>query len=402
MAILNPPENIARTLRSLIDEGYAAYLVGGCVRDAVLGRHVNDWDVATSATPVEVARLFPKTVLTGEKFGTVTVLLDGSAVEVTTFRAEMEYSDRRHPESVEFISSIEEDLGRRDFTINAMAVSVTGDLIDPFDGLGDIRNRLVRCVGGPNTRFSEDALRMFRAFRFSAQLGFMIENETMLAIYANAEKAKHLSAERVCLELEKTIMTHSPEIAGDMIKIGLLGRFELSTGKSPVGIENITRLPMETTLRWCAFCAVLLENGLITSVTEFLRDMRLDGKKIKTCARALSIPDFPDGNTGIKRLFALHGVEAIRCAAAALDTLAAARGDEPPHRLARVNEIVAAGECFSLDKLAVTGSDLLAQGHPPGRDLGATLDKLLDHVLEHPQANTREILLKLAVVNCNE
>ena len=179
MTITESPEHIAFILKKLASEGFEAFLVGGCVRDAVMGRPVHDWDLATSATPVDVARLFEKSILTGEKFGTVTVVVQECPVEVTTFRTEGEYLDGRRPESVEFVSSLEEDLSRRDFTINAMAESVEGELIDPFGGIKDIELGVIRCVGGPNTRFSEDALRMFRALRFSAEFGFEIESDTL-------------------------------------------------------------------------------------------------------------------------------------------------------------------------------------------------------------------------------
>jgi len=390
MINLAPPEHIAQVLRHLADNGYRAYLVGGCVRDAVMGRHVNDWDVATSATPVDVARLFPKTFLTGEKFGTVTVLTPDDQVEVTTFRTEGSYRDGRRPENVEFVSSLDEDLSRRDFTINAMAVSPDGELVDPFGGIADIEGRVIRCVGGPNTRFGEDSLRMFRAFRFSAQLGFEIEQKTLLAIYANADRAKLISAERVRVELEKTLMSHRPETAGEVVKIGLLGRYVDKVGMNPGNLERIAGLPVEQTLRWCAFCAVLLEEGFIKSATEFMREMRLDGKTTRTCAQALAIDGIPEDGIGIKTLFAKYGVDAVRCAAGARDTL------EGGSALKRVGELIACGECFSLNKLAVTGSDLIAIGHPPGRELGLSLDSLLSHVIEHPGDNAREALLEMA------
>ena len=377
-------------LRHLEDNGYQAYLVGGCVRDAVMGRPVNDWDVATSATPVDVARLFPKTFLTGEKFGTVTVLTPEDQVEVTTFRTEGAYRDGRRPENVEFVSNLDEDLSRRDFTINAMAVSPKGELVDPFGGIGDIESRVVRCVGGPNTRFGEDSLRMFRAFRFSAQLGFGIERETLQAIYANADRAKLISAERVRVELEKALMSHRPEMAGEMVKIGLLSRYLDKIGKNPGKLKRIALLPVEPAIRWCAFCAVLLEEGFIASAAEFLWEMRLDGKTTRTCSHALSITVFPKDNIGIKILFALYGVDVVRCAAGAHDTLAGGSA------LKRAGELIASGECFSLNRLAVSGSDLIAIGHPPGRELGISLERLLSHVIENPGDNARDVLLGMA------
>jgi len=225
MTLTAPPEYIVSALKRVAAEGHECFLVGGCVRDAVMNRQIHDWDFATSATPAEIARLFPKTLMTGERFGTVTVVLPECSVEITTFRTEGVYSDGRHPSEVEFLSSVCEDLSRRDFTINAMAKSADGEIIDPFDGKRDINSRIIRCVGSPNIRFSEDALRMFRAFRFRAQLGFEIDGETERAIYSNAGMASRISSERVRIELEKTLLSKQPEIAAEMINAGLLDRF---------------------------------------------------------------------------------------------------------------------------------------------------------------------------------
>jgi len=372
-----------------------------------MGRHISDWDLATSATPAEVALLFPKTFMTGEKYGTVTVLTSEDPVEVTTFRTEGAYSDGRRPESVEFVTSLEEDLSRRDFTINSMAASPAGEVIDPFGGAADIENRTIRCVGDPESRFSEDALRMFRAFRFRAQLGFSIEPETLSAIYANASKAGLISAERVRVELEKTLMSDMPETAAEMIKAGLLSRYLAEDAEAPRGLEEIAGLPAEPVLRWCAFCFALLDTGAISSAAEFLREMRLDSKTASACSRALSIPVFPETRQEIKRLLAGYGVNAVRCAAAAATATATAtaaasrnadKGDNGGgaglSALSMTDEIIASGECFSLSCLAVTGSDLIALGHQPGREIGKTLDMLLSHVLEHPEDNVREVLLK--------
>lgn len=389
MSIAVRPEHIALVLNRLTSEGHDGFLVGGCVRDAVMDRPIHDWDLATSATPVEVARLFPKTVLTGERFGTVTVVLPQCSVEVTTLRAESDYNDGRHPEAVMFVSNIAEDLSRRDFTINAMAESVDGELIDPFDGVSDIKNKLIRCVGGPNTRFSEDALRMFRAMRFSAVLGFTIETETMQAIYANAGMASSISAERVQAELEKILLSNRPEIAGEMIKIGLLDRYISLSGKNPGTLGRIARLPQEPILRWCAFCAILLDKQTIRSATEFLYELHLDGKTIKTCLRALTMPDFPEDRVEIKRALSTNGAAVVRAAAAMSDVF------NETGSLKKTDDILESGECATLEELAITGRDLLSKGHSPGRGLGETLHKLLGHVLKHPGDNTRERLLEL-------
>jgi len=387
-----PPEHILEVLNRLASEGHDVFLAGGCVRDAIMRRPINDWDMATSAMPVDVARLFPKTVLTGERFGTVTVLTPECQVEVTTFRTDGGYSNGRHPEQVAFASNITEDLGRRDFTINAIAESVSGELVDPYGGLEDIQKGIIKCVGGPNTRFSEDALRMFRALRFSAQLGFSIEHETMKAIYANVAMARNISSERIRIELEKTLLSNRPEISGEMIKIGLLDRFMLLSGKSPAGLAGIDELPKEQLLRWCAFCAVLLDEGYIKSAAGLLHDLHLDGKTIKTCLRALSLPGFPADRLSIKRLISSCGAEAARCAAAVSDLFGEASS------LEAVEEILTSKECVTLYDLAIAGSDLIEHGHAPGRELGETLSRLLEHVLKHPQDNTRKTLLELATL----
>ena len=397
MKITAPPAHIVFLLNRLAAEGFDGYVVGGSVRDSVMGRPVRDWDLATSAAPVDVARLFPKTVLTGERFGTVTVVLPECSVEVTTFRTESEYTDGRHPGEVEFVSNLEEDLARRDFTMNAMAESVDGELIDPFGGIDDITNGIIKCVGGPNTRFTEDALRMFRALRFSAELGFNIEKETLQAIYANTGLADRISSERVRLELEKTLMSRRPEVDGEMIKIGLLGRFVAVSGKSHDDFKKIVYLPEDPVIRWCVFCGILVGRQYIKSASELLHNMHLDGKTIKTCVRALEIQEFPADRIEIKRLLSKHGDIVVRCAAAVNEVLdETGQGDRPPVLLELTDSVIRSGECITLGGLAVCGRDLLAAGHLPGQKIGETLNKLLDHVIVNPGDNNRETLMKLA------
>ena len=405
MAMVKPPEHIEKVLRRLAESGNDAYLVGGCVRDSIIGRPVHDWDVASPAAPGEVESLFRKTVLTGEKYGTVTVVLPECSVEVTTFRSESGYLDGRRPSVVGFEASLEEDLSRRDFTMNAIAVSVSGVLVDPFCGAEDIENRIIRCVGAPDDRFAEDALRMFRAYRFSAELGFDIEPATLSSIGRNADKAALISAERVRMELEKTLLSQKPEISGEMIRTGLLsGHVPTSGGLADNlsgladSLGRIAVLPAEAELRWCAFCSLLKDHGLISSVGAFLRGMRLDSNTIKICKSALSVglrpggADIPD-RAGIKKLLSKHGADAVRCAAAVYDALYGA--PRSVSALRRVEEVLRSGECFSLNTLAVNGSDLMALGCPPGWGIGKTLSALLDHVIGRPEDNTREALVKI-------
>ena len=409
MKTVDQPEHIQSILRRLASAGREAYLVGGCVRDSVMGRAVHDWDVATSAVPDEIIALFEKTVPTGMKYGTVTVVIPGGAVEVTAFRTESGYTDGRHPGTVTFASSLEEDLSRRDFTMNAIAVSRANEMIDPYGGLEDIEKKVVRCVGEPDTRFAEDALRMFRAFRFSAELDFAIAPETLTSIVRNADKAAMISAERVRTEVEKTLLSHRPEVAGEIVSAGLLDSYLTKGRERPASLQRlaaIKALPAEPAPRWCAFCAILADKGLIEDAGTFLRGLRLDANTVRTCKAALTIigmqnsfnmstaaataaaTDAAPSRVAIKRLLAKHGADAVRCAAAARDAL---RGGSA---LTDADEIINSGECFSLDALAITGSDLLSLGRPRGREIGETLALLLDYVIQRPDRNNRATLLK--------
>ena len=195
------------------------------MRDMFLRVPPNDWDVATAATPEEVISLFPDSIPTGIRHGTVTVRSGSQFVEVTTFRNDGEYLDHRHPNQVSFVGDLHTDLGRRDFTINAIAVTAEGVLVDPYHGIDDIRAGIIRAVGDPKQRFEEDALRMLRAFRFSSRLGFEIEENTFYAILANAGLASTLSAERVRDEIEKILLTSSPEALYTVIETGLIDRY---------------------------------------------------------------------------------------------------------------------------------------------------------------------------------
>jgi len=385
------PKHIKEVLSRLNSKGFEAYIVGGSVRDAAMDRPSYDWDIATSATPVEVVKLFEKTVLTGEKFGTVTVVLNECIIEVTTFRTDGEYVDARHPEKVEFVTDINEDLGRRDFTINAMAMSLDGEIVDPYGGMDDIKERIIRCVGDPQKRFSEDALRMLRAFRFSAQLGFKIEKNTLSAIKNGAENSKNISAERIHVELEKALMSKKPEIIGEIIKAGLLNRFLKGPYKNSMELCRINKLPDELALRWGVFCDVLLEENCIESAWEFLRELHVENKIIKVVHTAMLVKDFPTDRIGQKRMLVKYGAPAARVAAVVHD----ARTGDSLSSLLTIYSIISSGECISLDKLAVTGKDLIELGYNQGPELGKELYKLLDYVIVNPGSNKRETLLEL-------
>ena len=248
------PAAVAALCTKLQRAGYEAYPVGGCVRDLLLGRTPGDWDVTTSALPQVVMALFDHTVPTGLAHGTVTVPVGEERVEVTTFRREEGYSDARRPDAVTFGVGLEEDLSRRDFTINAMAPGPDGEIIDPFGGREDLEHRLIRCVGEPDRRFSEDALRLFRAVRFAAQLGFAVEEETAAALGRCARRATLLAGERVKAELEKILLSPQPQRVGELIAAGVLD--DLHRWPPYPDLSALATVPPLRDERWRAFCAV--------------------------------------------------------------------------------------------------------------------------------------------------
>lgn len=253
MAEIRIPAAVAGCRSRLEDAGYPAYLVGGCVRDLLLGRIPADYDLTTAARPEQVMELFERTVPTGLKHGTVTVLTADGPVEVTTFRREEGYADGRHPDRVSFDAGLFEDLARRDFTVNAMAMDGSGAVTDPWEGRTDLEHKVIRCVGEPDARFAEDALRMLRAIRFAAQLGFSIDAETAAALARNADRTALVSRERIRMEMEKTLLSPRPEEIGRMLRLGLLAH--LCPVRVPPDLTSLRSAAPAPAPRWAAFCA---------------------------------------------------------------------------------------------------------------------------------------------------
>lgn len=401
------PGNVERIIRTLNDHGYEAYAVGGCVRDTLLDRKPGDWDITTSARPQEVKELFRRTIDTGIQHGTVTVMMDRTGYEVTTYRIDGEYEDGRHPKQVEFTSSLIEDLKRRDFTINAMAYSHETGIVDEFGGVEDLNAKTIRCVGDPMERFTEDALRILRAIRFSAQLDFTIEEQTWNAIRVIAPNIAKVSKERIQVELTKLLLSDHPEKIREVYE----------TGISPYISENFdslnwkmaeipTTFPKEKYVRWAGFlrCANAYDvNGTlmpqpIPSVTEvpesasravkILRDLKLDNDtigRVKTLVSwsGVELPETPEA---VRRAMS-------RMEAEVWDALMELNEySEKIHAL--TEEIRTAGDCLDLKHLAVKGQDLIKAGVQPGKALGATLNQMLDDVLSHPDHNEKEYLLE--------
>ena len=371
--MIKPPRHILDILDILTSAGYEAALVGGCVRDTIIGRRPSDWDIASSAPPEIVLDLFPRTVGTGLKHGTVTVMHGKRGVEVTTFRTEGVYSDHRRPDGVRFTDDLQSDLSRRDFTINAMAMSSDGTIYDPFGGCADIRLGLLRCVGDPEVRFEEDALRMFRAYRFAAQLGFRIDAETEAAISDNSAFAASLSPERVRDELKKTLSSPNPELIGDMIETGLLDAF---LTRCRPDLTSLSRLPKYA--RTARLCYELERSGCIMSTDSFLSALRFESCTRDNAAAAVSILN--SGSRDRKRILRDYGKNAA---------LAAYPRDR------KLREILRSGECWQLSDLAVDGGDMIGLGYS-GKEIGDELERLLDHVIDNPADNKNELLCKLA------
>ena len=381
------PGGVASLCARLRGAGHEAYPVGGCVRDMLLGRTPEDWDVTTSARPEEVVALFDHTVPTGMKHGTVTVLTGDGGVEGTTFRAESGYADGRHPDAVTFGGDLEGDLSRRDFTINAMALGPDGAVIDPFGGQADLKGRLIRCVGEPEHRFREDALRMLRAVRFSAQLGFAIESATGEALRKCAGLTDRLSAERVRVELEKTLLAPWPERGEGLFTWGLLAAF--AGADAQPDLTTLHRVPAGPLERWAALCALLLDEGSIHSAEEFLKALRLDGRTVRACtAGAELVKAMPRDAAGWRRALAEYGEDA--CTAAAAIGAAMVGGTY----LRALADTLAEGSCVTVRDLALSGAELAAMGYH-GADIGAAQRRLLDHVLDHPEDNQPERLREL-------
>lgn len=373
MNTIQPPKYVIHILNTLERSGYEARLVGGCVRDTLLHRRPNDWDVATAAAPEAVTELFERTVPTGIRHGTVTVLYGGSACEVTTYRVEGAYSDHRRPDSVRFTSRLEEDLSRRDFTINAMAMDASLAITDPFGGREDLSRRLIRCVGDARERFTEDSLRMLRAVRFAAQLDFALDSAALEAIAGCAPLCSDLSPERVAAELRAVLASRDPDMVWLMADLGLLNAW-----LTPREGERTHLGALPRCARLAHFCNDLSRCGSITSTDTFLRSLRMDTRSVKTCSAAAEI--LASGSRDYKRLLRDYGEDAVLAA-------------YPKSR--RLRAVLRSGECWSLASLAITGGELAALGYA-GRELGEELRRLLEHVIDCPEDNRPEILCKLA------
>lgn len=436
------PEKAAYIIEKLEQEGHEAYVVGGCVRDALLRREPEDWDITTSASPFQVKKIFRRTIDTGIQHGTVTVMLEKEGFEVTTYRIDGIYEDGRHPASVEFTSKLEEDLKRRDFTINAMAYNPRTGLVDLFGGQKDLEQGAIRCVGNANERFTEDALRILRAVRFAAQLGFEIEDDTKLAITKLAPNLSKVSQERIQVELTKLLMSKHPEQIRTAYELGVTAVVlpELDAVMNlpqnnpyhcyTVGNHTIAMLEQiypTKTLRWAALLHDFgkLETHKIDENGEdhfyghaessanyakiVLRRLKFDNDTIDQVSRLVMYHAYHLRREKkiIRRCMNRIGVDLFE------DLLEVMRADTMAkssyQRQERLDDIIAIrnlykeiikdNECITLKQLAVNGQDLIRAGIRPGKQMGELLHAMLDYVLEYPEQNQKDILLEKFMTN---
>ena len=429
------PRKVLMIINNLQLHGYEAYAVGGCVRDSILARRPEDWDITTSAKPEEIKKLFRHTVDTGIEHGTVTVILGKDSYEVTTYRIDGAYEDSRHPTEVRFTDNLKEDLKRRDFTINAMAYNDEVRLVDAFGGMQDLNHHLIRCVGDPQERFSEDALRILRAVRFSAQLNFPVEEKTAEAVKALAPSLANISAERIQTELVKLLVSPHPERIQYACELGItkvilpewdaMVNVRQNTHHHKYDVAEHTLHAMKNVKRDKVLRLAMLfhdmgkpsvkttdENGrdhfkghaLVSEeiARRVMRRLKFDNDTVKKVTRLVCYHDYRMEATpkNVRRAMNRIGVELFPYYLAV--RMADVKAQSPYRKREKIENIVAMRElyqeavindaCVTLRQLAVSGRDLMELGMCPGRELGSMLSELLEYVIDDPERNDKKIL----------
>ena len=434
------PRDANYILEKLSLAGYEAYVVGGCVRDSLLGDSPHDWDITTNALPLQVKEIFGRTVDTGLKHGTVTVMRGNTGYEVTTYRTDGDYSDGRHPDNVTFVMNLEEDLKRRDFTINAMAYNETRGLVDLFGGCDDLKNGIIRCVGSAEERFSEDALRMLRAVRFAARFGYTLDPEVVEAIKKLAPTLSKVSAERITSEFVKLLTSDHPEMVRILYETGLTKVFfpefdeAMNTPQNhPHHCYNVGEHLIESLKASCNDPVVRLammlhdigkprtlkvdDKGIThfyghpkvsaDMAKEILVRWKLDNDTIRRVCRLVQYHDYGIGRqvteSLIRKAMSIFEddfellLEVNRADILAQSDFKKKEKLEANKKYGEISrKILKENQCFRLKDLAVSGKDLMEAGAKPGPGMGDILKKLFDAVLEDPSLNDREVLLKMA------
>lgn len=380
------PKFITDILDTLHTAGYEAYVVGGAVRDMLLGKTPSDFDITTSCPPDITASLFEKTVKTGIKHGTVTVITNNGNVEVTTYRCDLSYSDHRKPDGVNFVSSLFEDLKRRDFTVNAMALSKSGEIIDEFGGQADLKNKIIRAVGNANERFFEDSLRILRAFRFSARLNFDIESETLKAAIQNAHLLSGISCERIFTELKQILLCDFPEKTEPLINCGGLSHLGVTNVSR---LENLKALPQELNVRFYGFCELAQSDAVA-----LCRSLKTDNNLLKYCInmKRLADMDLIADKVSIKTSLNLVGEKVLKDRLLLPSFENRTVSDEIS---VQISQIINSGEPYLLSHLKINGDDI-KKLVVDGKDVGNVLDYLLLSVIKQPELNEKTLLNNLA------
>ena len=433
------PIDVINIIDTITKAGYEAFAVGGCIRDRLLNKEPEDYDITTSATPDEVKALFRRTVDTGIEHGTVTVMIGDTGYEVTTYRIDGKYEDSRHPKDVTFTKTLREDLLRRDFTINAMAYNDTVGLVDPFDGCVDLDKKIIRCVGNPRERLKEDALRIMRAVRFSAQLGYKIEEETFKAMKELSPNLANISEERIQVELVKLVISNHPEKLVTAYECGLtavfMPEFDAIMNCSQnhphhcysVGMHTIKCMETVRADKYLRLAMLFHDIGkpLTKSVDEegiehfhghpaeskrlckdILKRLKFDNHTIDIVSKLVGYHDYPVTLThkGIRKALNEMGEDifplVMEIKKADILSQSTYKREEKLKKLSDIDilykEVLESNCCVSLKNLSVNGKDLIGLGYPSTPVLGQELGKLLDRVIEEPTLNSKDILLELA------
>lgn len=439
MKKINLPEDVKLIISSLEESGYEAYAVGGCVRDTLLGKEPSDWDITTNALPEQMKEVFKRTIDTGIQHGTITVLIGKNTYELTTYRIDGEYEDNRHPKQVEYTSSLIEDLKRRDFTINAMAYNDRDGIVDEFDGIKDLENGIIRCVGDAKERFSEDALRMMRALRFAAQLGYSIEDSTLQAIRELCGNLCSISVERINAELTKLLVSSNPGMLRTAYETGVLqvilpqlaSLMEVKQNNPhhcyTVGehiIHSVEEIEADRVLRYAMLFHDLGKGQTKTTDEEgidhfrghqeisaqmantIMHDLHFDNDtiaKVRILVKNHDRDIIPEEKYVRRVMNELgEGMFPMLLKVETADFMAQStyKREEKQAVADALKEvydrIIENRDGIYIKDLAINGSDLIALGVKPGPQIGQILSELLEVVLDNPEYNTREYLLELA------
>jgi tRNA nucleotidyltransferase (CCA-adding enzyme) len=440
--VIDMPKNVKYIIDTLIGNGYEAYAVGGCVRDSILNKEPKDWDITTQAKPEDVINLFDKVILTGVKHGTVTVMLNNEGYEVTTYRTDGEYEDNRHPKEVNFVSSLNEDLARRDFTINAMAYNERDGLIDYFDGMKDLNNKMINTVGNPKKRFDEDALRMLRAIRFSAQLNFEINNNVLIAIKELKDNLRNISKERIREEFNK-ILINNPQKVQLLKEAGIL-EYIIPNIINTYDFDQNNPYHIYDLYTHSLLATEIIEPILHLKLTMILHDLgkpatkTTDEKGISyyyahanesrkiaekvlaelkydnaTISKVLTLVQYHDctlkSKLSIKKMLNKVGEELLRDLIKV--QLADGSAQNPIYSKERIlnlmevekilDVIISENECYTIKDLKINGEDLISLGFRKGKEIGETLKYLLNVIMDDPKLNEKDELIRLAKTRLN-